>query len=121
MSEGPRRRRRPPGPDGGPRSLSEGLEEVVDRLVPPTPAGAPPPGVLGTVFSRWDEIAGPALARHARPLRLTAGELVVAVDEPAWATQVRSLGSDLLKRVEEVSGKAPERLRVTVRPPPPGG
>jgi predicted nucleic acid-binding Zn ribbon protein len=75
------------------------------------------PGVLGAVFSRWDEIAGPALARHARPLRLTPGELVVAVDEPAWATQVRSLASELLQRVGEVAGEAPRHLRVTVRPP----
>lgn len=83
--------------------------------MPSSPEG-PGAGVLGTVFSRWDEIAGPALARHARPLRLTPGELVVAVDEPAWATQVRSLAGELLRRVGEVAGEAPAQLRVTVKP-----
>ncbi|HUA95834.1 MAG TPA: DUF721 domain-containing protein [Acidimicrobiales bacterium] len=117
MPEHPgRRRRRPAGPDTGPRPLTEGLDEALDRLVPSTQEGAAP-GALGAVFSRWDEIAGPALARHARPLRLTPGELVVAVDEPAWATQVRSLAGELLRRVGEVAGEAPTQLRVTVRPP----
>ncbi|MGH9092679.1 MAG: DciA family protein, partial [Acidimicrobiales bacterium] len=108
------------------------------RLVPPEPAdprgpvaagpqGAGPTGpggagAMGAVFSRWEEIAGPALARHARPVRLAGDVLVVAVDEPAWATQVRSLGTELLRRVGEVAGRRPDRLRVTVRAPggPPG-
>lgn len=89
---------------------------MVDRLVPSAPESSAP-GVLGAVFSRWDEIAGPALARHVRPLRLTPGELVVAVDEPAWATQVRSLAGELLRRVGEVAGETPAQLRVTVRRP----
>ena len=60
---------------------------------------------------------GPALARHVRPLRLSGGVLVVAVDQPAWATQVRALGAGLLTRVGEVGGVVPDRLQVTVKPP----
>lgn len=99
--------------------MSQSLDEAVRRLVPPDPSPAPAPsaGTLGAVFARWDEIAGPRLARHVRPLRLSGGVLVVAVDQPAWATQVRSLSADLLQRVAEVSGEAPARLQVTVRPP----
>lgn len=98
--------------------MSQSLDEAVRRLVPPDPSPAPAPsaGALGAVFSRWDEIAGPRLARHVRPLRLAGGVLVVAVDQPAWATQVRSLSTQLLQRVAEVSGEAPARLQVTVRP-----
>jgi predicted nucleic acid-binding Zn ribbon protein len=84
-------------------------------------AGAPPTAsaaALGAVFTRWEEIAGPALARHAWPLRLSGGVLVVAVDHPAWATQVRALGTSLLARVGEVSGEVPDRLQVSVRPRP---
>lgn len=78
--------------------------------------GAPRADVLGSVFSRWDEIVGPALARHVRPLTLADGVLAVAVDQPAWATQVRALGATILERVGEVAGEVPAELRVAVRP-----
>lgn len=59
---------------------------------------------------------GPALARHARPLRLEDGALVVAVDRPPWATQVKALGGDILARLREETGEPLERLVVVVRP-----
>ena len=109
------------GADRGPRRLADSLEAAVAGLSPPpgrpsSSSGVPPPGVLGTVFSRWEEIVGPALSRHVRPLTLAGGVLAVAVDRPAWATQVRALGASLLERVGEVSGEAPRELRVVVRP-----
>jgi predicted nucleic acid-binding Zn ribbon protein len=73
--------------------------------------------VWGTVFSRWEELVGASLARHARPLRLEAGVLVVAVDRPPWATQVRALAPGILERLAEHSGEELERLDVVVRPP----
>jgi predicted nucleic acid-binding Zn ribbon protein len=97
--------------------LGEGLEDAVARLGRPD-APTPSAGALSAVFTRWEEIAGPALSRHVRPLRLSGGVLVVAADHPAWATQVRALGTGLLARVGEVSGQAPDRLEVTVRPLP---
>jgi predicted nucleic acid-binding Zn ribbon protein len=106
----PARRRRPPAADRGPRPLSEGLGEAVARL--DTDAAT-----LGTVFSRWEEIAGTDLARHVQPLKLSAGVLWVAADHAAWATQVRALGTTLLERVGTVAGAAPSRLEVTVRRP----
>jgi predicted nucleic acid-binding Zn ribbon protein len=121
------RRRRLRGPDRGPVPLGEALEEAVARMAPPRGPAAPTAAALGSVFSHWEEIAGPALARHTRPVRLAGGVLVVAVDRPAWATQVRSLGRGLLARVGEVSGEVPESLQVVVRPAagapptPPGG
>jgi predicted nucleic acid-binding Zn ribbon protein len=113
------RRSRRPDADSGPRPLGEMLDAAVTRL---GPAGLPPTAAasMSAVFSRWEEIAGPALALHARPLRLQGAVLVVAVDNPAWATQVRALGADLLARVGEVSGRTPERLEVTVRRPTKG-
>ena len=72
---------------------------------------------LAGVFGRWEEIAGPALAAHARPLRLTGGVLVLVVDHPAWATQVRTLAASLLQRIGELSGSTPDRVEVVVRRP----
>jgi len=97
------------GLDHGPKPLADGLDEAVRQL------GGSDAGSLSAVFSRWDEIAGPALAEHSRPLRMAGEVLVVAVDQPAWATQVRMLSSSLLERVGEIAGRVPSRLEVVVR------
>jgi predicted nucleic acid-binding Zn ribbon protein len=70
---------------------------------------------LGTVIRRWEEIAGPTLSSHAQPVRLGDGVMVVAVDQPAWATQVRALSGALVTRIGEVTGHFPDRLEVVVR------
>lgn len=116
------RRRRPSGPDVGPRRLGDSLDTALGRLMPATVPAEAPTSSLSAVFSRWEEIAGPTVSRHVRPVRLAGEVLVVAVDQPAWATQVRTLASTLLSRVGEVTGTAPERLEVRVersrgRPP----
>ncbi len=118
--------RRRSGIDRGPRPIGESLDDAVAGFVPPsaaTDASRPPDltaGALSAVFSRWEEIVGPAVARHVRPIRFSGGALVVAVDQPAWATQVRALGPGLLARVGEVGGVVPERLQVIVKPVPGG-
>jgi predicted nucleic acid-binding Zn ribbon protein len=71
--------------------------------------------VWGTVFTRWEEIVGPSLARHTRPLRLESAVLVVAVDQPPWATQVRALAPGILDRLRERTGETLEHLEVVVR------
>lgn len=76
----------------------------------------PPAGALAGLFSRWEEVVGSAMARHVRPLTLSGGVLSVGVDQPAWATQVRMLAPTILERVAEVTGEAPARLDVRVRP-----
>lgn len=61
-------------------------------------------------------MVGAAVARHTRPLRLEGGALVVAVDRPAWATQVRTLAPRILGRIGELTGEHLEHLDVVVRP-----
>jgi predicted nucleic acid-binding Zn ribbon protein len=77
--------------------------------------GAPGADLLGVVFACWDDIAGESLCRHVRPVSFRQGALVVAVDRPAWATEVRRLAPTLLARIAEVAGTRPERLDVVVR------
>jgi predicted nucleic acid-binding Zn ribbon protein len=115
--QGPWRRRRPRGADRGPRPIGDTLGDVVQGLLPPGPArtAAPSVAVWGTVFSRWEEVVGPGVAGHTRPLRLESGVLVVAVDQPAWATQVRSLGPEILGKLQGLTGEQLERLDVVVR------
>jgi predicted nucleic acid-binding Zn ribbon protein len=78
--------------------VGESLDKVARRL------GAPGARSLGAVFGHWDEIVGPAVATHARPTSLRDGVLRVEVDEPGWATQLRYLAPDILRRCEEVAG-----------------
>jgi predicted nucleic acid-binding Zn ribbon protein len=91
------------------------IGEVVDRLV--QGLGAPSAGAFGAVFSRWPEVVGEQVAAHAKPLSLHDGRLVVAVEEPGWATQLRYLESDLLCRLGEACGDGVVRsIEVRVRP-----
>ncbi|MGH9045227.1 MAG: DciA family protein [Acidimicrobiales bacterium] len=98
-----------PGRDG-PRRLGESLEQVV-RAIGPQSASE-----FGALFGRWEEIVGDAVAAHARPLRVTPSTLLIAVDQPAWATQVRAIAPSVLARIVEVVGAAPDHLEVVVRP-----
>jgi predicted nucleic acid-binding Zn ribbon protein len=89
--------------------VSESLDEVVRQIAPQSA------GEFGAIFGQWEEIVGPAIAAHVRPIRVTDEALVVAADHPAWATQVRALGTSLLAQVGEAAGRAPGRLEVVVR------
>ncbi|WP_300605306.1 DUF721 domain-containing protein [Trebonia sp.] len=69
---------------------------------------------VGGVFGGWAEIVGPQLAAHTRPESFADGELVVSADSAAWATQVRLLAPQLLRRLAEELGAGTVR-RVRVR------
>jgi predicted nucleic acid-binding Zn ribbon protein len=60
------------------------------------------------VFSRWDVIVGRDVAQHARPTSYTredeGGRLVVQTDSTAWATQMRMLAGNLVRRLNEELG-----------------
>ena len=100
MSE-PYRRRRRPGDDDidEPMRLGASLDAVVRSLGPGLSTRS-----LDGVFGRWEEIVGLQVAGNARPVSLTNGRLVVAVDQPGWATQLRYLEKDLLARIAAMVG-----------------
>lgn len=50
--------------------------------------------------NHWQDIVGPANARHTKPLSLDGSVLTVAVSSPAWNTQARYLKSSFLKNIE---------------------
>jgi predicted nucleic acid-binding Zn ribbon protein len=97
--------------DGEPKALSDSVDEVV-RSLRGTSART-----LAGVFSRWEEAVGPQVAAHARPASLVDGCLVVEVDHPTWATQLRFLESDVLTRLRDVAGvDEVARIELRVRP-----
>jgi predicted nucleic acid-binding Zn ribbon protein len=60
---------------------------------------------VGSVFGRWEQIVGAALAAHTRPGGFADGELLVIADSTAWATQVRLLRPQLIQRLNSELGR----------------
>jgi predicted nucleic acid-binding Zn ribbon protein len=59
---------------------------------------------VGGVFGRWIDIVGPDLAAHTKPESFEDGEVLIAADSTAWATQVRLLARTLIRRLNEELG-----------------
>ncbi|MGH9131658.1 MAG: DciA family protein [Acidimicrobiales bacterium] len=91
----------PTQPDG---EEPAGLGASLDRLS--RSLGAPSARVIQTVFSRWDEVVGEALAANAKPCALRNGVLTVEVSDPVWASEVRWMATELLDRLAAVAGEA---------------
>jgi predicted nucleic acid-binding Zn ribbon protein len=99
-------------PEGvDPRRVEESLDRVTRSL------GLPGARALNRVFAHWVDAVGEHVAAHATPISLRAGRLVVGVDQPGWATQLRYLEADLLARLEGVAGeRIVTAIDVRVRP-----
>lgn len=107
------------GRRGRPRSVRDGgdplpLRAAIDNLL--SDRGWQEQAAAGSVFGRWAEIVGPELAEHTTPGTFDEGELVVAADSTAWATQVRLLAGNLVRRLNEELGDGTVR-RVKVQGP----
>ena len=61
---------------------------------------------VAAVLSRWPDIAGPDVADHCTPTSLRDGELVLAAESTAWATQLRLLATKIKDRVNADLGAA---------------
>lgn len=92
-----------------PRRLDEVLGRVLKRM------RVSDSGSAISVFSRWRSIVGDTVADHAVPKRLEKRRLVVEVDDPMWATQLRFLEPKLLSTLREHIGNEVESLDIRVR------
>ncbi|MDO8361605.1 MAG: DUF721 domain-containing protein [Actinomycetota bacterium] len=99
-----------------PIRLGDSLQRVVRSLRPEAgPAAAPATATaMGGVFGKWDEAVGAAVAQHVQPVKLDGTTLVVKVDAPDWATQLKFLEGTLRARLLEVAGATIERIEVRV-------
>ncbi len=65
------------------------------------------------VISRWPELVGPDIAAHCAPSSFTDGELVLAAESTAWATQLRLMAPTLLSKINgELGAGAVKSVRV---------
>jgi predicted nucleic acid-binding Zn ribbon protein len=91
------------------------IGELLDRVV--RGLGSPGADAIESVFAHWDELAG-SLASHARPLTLRGDALVVAVDDPASATEVRYRQHEVLDQLDaRIGAGRVTRIEVRIRPP----
>jgi predicted nucleic acid-binding Zn ribbon protein len=91
--------------------MKASLDRVMHHL------GSPAVETVGSVFDRWPELVGPQVAARATPVSLRDGTLVVAVDDPAWATQIRFLEAQVLTGLAAALGPDEvTRIEVKVRP-----
>lgn len=100
-----------------PVPLSESLSGVVRSLRGPAATAAAGMTAMGGVFGRWNETVGDAVAKHVQPVKLDGGKLVVEVDDPAWATQLKFLEVNLRERLLESTGARIDSFEVRVRRP----
>jgi predicted nucleic acid-binding Zn ribbon protein len=60
---------------------------------------------LGTLAATWPDIVGVKVAEHCAPEEFDDGELTVRADSPAWATQIRLLGGQLVEALARSVGE----------------
>ena len=108
-----------------PVPISESLNSVIRSLRNDSPSAASLSDAgktasqmasqMGGVFGRWTEAVGEAVAAHVTPLKLDGSTLIVEVDDPAWATQLRFLETALKQRLLEVAGAKIDTIEARVR------
>jgi predicted nucleic acid-binding Zn ribbon protein len=87
------------------------LGALVRRLLDDRGWGAT--AASAAVLARWDALVGDEIAAHCQPVRLRDGELTLAAESTAWATQLRLLAPRLLDRIRaELGPDVVRRLRV---------
>jgi len=57
-----------------------------------------------SVMARWPSIVGPEMAEHCKPESYQDTELTVRTDSTAWATQLKMLAPDLVRRLNAELG-----------------
>ncbi|WP_375490648.1 DUF721 domain-containing protein [uncultured Jatrophihabitans sp.] len=66
------------------------------------------------VFAEWPALVGADVAAHCTPQSLAEGELRIAAESTAWATQLRLLSATLLARlVAELGTDVVTKLRIS--------
>jgi predicted nucleic acid-binding Zn ribbon protein len=98
-----------PGPDDrDPQRIGGLLPGYLDQL------GWERPMAQARVFSDWARLVGDEVAGHCTPTTLNDGELRIAAESTAWATQLRLLAGTMLARlVGELGADVVSKLVIT--------
>ncbi|WP_240796667.1 DUF721 domain-containing protein [Streptomyces sp. RFCAC02] len=96
------------------------LGAAIERLT--VERGWEMPLAVGGVVGRWPDLVGPEVAQHCAPEGYDeeARVLTVRCDSTAWATQLRLLAPELLRRLNADLGPGTVRLIRVLGPSGPG-
>lgn len=80
------------------RPIKNSLDQVLRAL------GSPPVDKLTLLHEEWAEIVGEAIASVTQIGALVDGRLSVAVPDGGWASQLRWMEADLVRKIEAFLG-----------------
>lgn len=69
------------------------LQETLSRLL--ASLGSEDASSVRGIFGAWSELVGESVAAHVQPVKLERSVLMVEVDDPHWATELRFLEASL--------------------------
>jgi predicted nucleic acid-binding Zn ribbon protein len=90
-------------------SLAGALDALLDRL------GAESTSAITGVFGEWPKIVGEQVAQHVTPIKLERGRLIVEIDDPSWATQMRFLEPQLVEKLNAATTSTITAIEVRVK------
>lgn len=94
-----------------PVPIRQSLERLLSSL------NAPDVASTVALVERWPEVVGDELAEHIKALAIQGSEMIVGVDDPAWASQLSWLEARLLERIEALVGPGQiTKIKVRVEP-----
>lgn len=66
--------------------------------------GTPDISVVTSIVDQWEEVVGSDLAAKISAVAISGSELIVRVDDPAWASQIKWLEKQLLDKITKLVG-----------------
>ena len=72
---------------------------------------------MEVIFTRWDEVVGPELAAHTKPVRVQGSTLVIGADHPAWVTRSRMASAQIIAAAHALGDATVERVEVVLQRP----
>jgi len=79
------------------------LRSVLEQLL--KDFGTPDITTVTSIINEWEEIVGSDLATKISAVAINGSELIVRVDDPAWASQISWLENQLLDKIIRLVGK----------------
>jgi predicted nucleic acid-binding Zn ribbon protein len=89
------------------------LQGQLSRLL--ASLGSDDAGSVRGVFGAWQELVGEAVAAHVQPVKLDQSTLIVEVDDPHWATEIRFLQASLCAKISQLTTTPVTSLEVRVK------
>ncbi len=96
-------------PDTPPVTLQSQLNRLLSSL------GSDDAASVHGVFGAWSNLVGDAVATHVQPVKLNGSVLLVEVDDPHWATEMKFLEASLCSKLSHLTTTPVTSLEVRVK------